>query len=57
VDELRSIGLDIPLAADLAHRLRARGVPLEGDVLTETDLRDAIAALPRFAAARRESSG
>ena len=57
VDELRSIGLDIPLAADLAHRLRARGVPLEGDVLTEADLRDAIAALPRFAAARRESSG
>src|SRR3712207_7784395 len=33
VEELREIGLDVPLAASLAHRLRRRGVPLEGDVL------------------------
>src|SRR5918992_1908266 len=33
VEELREIGLDVPLAASLAHRLRTRGVPLEGDIL------------------------
>ncbi len=44
VEELREIGLDVPLAASLAHRLRARGVPLEGDILTGTDLRAAISA-------------
>ena len=46
-DELREIGLDIPLAASLARRLRSRGVPLEGDVLTDSDLRKAVSALPR----------
>jgi energy-coupling factor transport system ATP-binding protein len=56
VDELRGIGLDVPLAADLAHRLRARGIPLEGDVLTEVDLREAVAVLPQLAT-KRESSG
>ncbi len=45
VEELREIGLDVPLAASLAHRLRARGVPLEGDILSEADLRAAISAL------------
>lgn len=44
VEKLRSIGLDVPLAASLAHRLRARGVPLEGDVLNEADLRTALSA-------------
>jgi energy-coupling factor transport system ATP-binding protein len=56
VVELRGIGLDVPLAADLAHRLRARGISLEGDVLTEADLREAVAALPQLAT-KRESSG
>ena len=56
VEELRGIGLDVPLAADLAHRLRARGISLEGDVLTEADLREAVAALPELAT-KRESSG
>ena len=46
-DELRDIGLDVPLAASLAQRLRSRGVPLEGDVLTDADLRKAVSALPR----------
>jgi energy-coupling factor transporter ATPase len=46
VDELREIGLDVPLAASLAHRLRTRGVPLEGDVLNAADLRAAISTLP-----------
>src|SRR5918993_3032944 len=45
VERLREIGLDVPLAASLAHRLRSRGVPLEGDVLAASDLRDALAAL------------
>lgn len=46
-DELRAIGLDVPLAASIAQRLRSRGVPLEGDVLTNADLRKAVSALPR----------
>jgi energy-coupling factor transporter ATPase len=45
VEELREVGLDVPLAASLAHRLRSRGVPLEGDVLDEADLREALSAL------------
>jgi energy-coupling factor transport system ATP-binding protein len=45
VERLREIGLDVPLAASLAHRLRSRGVPLEGDVLAAPDLRDALDAL------------
>jgi energy-coupling factor transport system ATP-binding protein len=54
VEELREIGLDVPLAASLAHRLRARGVPLEGDVLNGADLRAAISAL---GGSRAEASG
>ena len=45
VEELRSIGLDVPLAASLTHALRARGIPLEGDILNEVDLQAAVAAL------------
>jgi energy-coupling factor transport system ATP-binding protein len=45
VDELRGIGLDVPLAASLAHRLRLRGFTLGGDVLTDADLREALSAL------------
>jgi energy-coupling factor transporter ATPase len=44
VEELRGIGLDVPLAASLAHRLRERGVPLEGAILSGADLRAAISA-------------
>ena len=54
VERLREIGLDVPLPASLAHSLRARGVPLKGDILTEADLRAAIAAMPRSATAKRE---
>ena len=49
VERLREIGLDVPLAASLAHRLRSRGVPLEGDVLAAPDLRDALDALRQSA--------
>jgi energy-coupling factor transport system ATP-binding protein len=45
VDELREIGLDVPLAASLAHRLRSRSVPIEGDILDLADLRAALAGL------------
>ena len=44
VERLREVGLDVPLAASLAHRLRSRGVQLRGDVLDATDLREAISA-------------
>jgi energy-coupling factor transport system ATP-binding protein len=54
VDELREVGLDVPLAASLAHRLRARGVPLEGEILDEADLRAAISDL---GSSRAEASG
>ncbi len=54
VDELREIGLDVPLAASLAHRLRNRGLSLEGDILDEADLRAAISALT---GPRAEASG
>jgi energy-coupling factor transport system ATP-binding protein len=42
VDKLREVGLDVPLAASLAHRLRSRGIPLEGDILNTEDLRAAL---------------
>ncbi len=45
VERLRKVGLDVPLAASLAHRLRARGIRLEGDILDETDLRAALSAV------------
>jgi energy-coupling factor transporter ATPase len=54
VEELREIGLDVPLAASLANRLRSRGVPLEGDVLDAAGLRAAISAL---SGPRAEASG
>lgn len=45
VDELREIGLDVPLAASVAGRLRGRGVPLPDGILDEVDLRAAISGL------------
>jgi energy-coupling factor transporter ATPase len=45
VDELREVGLDVPLAASLAHRLRSRGIPLEGDILGPAELRAALSGL------------
>ncbi|MDQ3862042.1 MAG: ATP-binding cassette domain-containing protein [Actinomycetota bacterium] len=44
VERLREVGLDVPLAASLAHRLRARGVPIGEDILNATDLRAALSA-------------
>jgi len=42
---LREVGLDVPLAASLAHRLRARGIPLEGEILNTEDLRAALSVV------------
>ena len=44
VERLREVGLDVPLAASLAHRLRSRGVPLGDSILDAADLREAISA-------------
>ncbi len=45
VEKLREVGLDVPLAASLAHRLRARGITLQGDILNTADLRTALSAV------------
>jgi energy-coupling factor transporter ATPase len=45
VEKLREVGLDVPLAASLAHRLRARGIPIGGDILNTVDLRAALSAV------------
>jgi energy-coupling factor transporter ATPase len=42
VEKLREVGLDVPLAASLAHRLRARGIPVGEDILNVADLRAAL---------------
>src|SRR5919108_116504 len=44
VDKLREVGLDVPLAASLAHRLRARGIPIGEDILNTSDLCAALSA-------------
>jgi energy-coupling factor transport system ATP-binding protein len=44
VERLREVGLDVPLAASLAHRLRARGIPIEEDILNTADLRASLSA-------------
>ena len=41
-NELRSIGLDIPAAMELAAALRGRGIPLEGTIFTHEQLLGAI---------------
>jgi len=45
VEKLREVGLDVPLAASLAHRLRARGIPIGEDILNTSDLRAALSAV------------
>jgi energy-coupling factor transport system ATP-binding protein len=45
VERLREVGLDVPLAASLAYRLRARGFRLEGDILDEADLRISLSSV------------
>jgi energy-coupling factor transport system ATP-binding protein len=45
VGRLRDIGLDVPTAVSLAHRLRARGYPISTEILDEVELRGALRAL------------
>jgi energy-coupling factor transport system ATP-binding protein len=45
VEKLREVGLDVPLTASLAHRLRARGVLIREDILNTSDLRAALSAV------------
>ena len=44
-DRLYAMGLGIPKAAMLANRLRALGVPLDADIYTTDEIRDAIVSL------------
>ena len=40
--ELTEIGLNVPMAAELAEELRKRGIPLEGSIFTHKQLLDAV---------------
>lgn len=42
VDELLELGLDVPVPAELAARLRREGIPLEGDIISKEELGDAL---------------
>ncbi|WP_416195725.1 energy-coupling factor transporter ATPase [Selenomonas sp.] len=53
-DELRALGLEVPLAVELRDRLRAAGVALPTDLLTEAEL---VAALGRAAERGGEAVG
>ena len=53
-DELRALGLEVPLAVELRDRLRAAGVALPADLLTEAEL---VAALGRAAERGGEAVG
>jgi energy-coupling factor transport system ATP-binding protein len=44
VERLREVGLDVPLASSLAHRLRARGISIGEDILNTADLRASLSA-------------
>lgn len=42
VDELLELGLDVPVPAELAARLRRKGILLEGDIISKEELGDAL---------------
>ncbi len=42
VDELLELGLDVPVPAELAARLRRKGIPLEGNIISKEELGDAL---------------
>ena len=63
-DELRALGLEVPLAVELRDRLRAAGVALPSDLLTEAELVAALggaagdaAAVPGRKAAHARQAG
>lgn len=53
-DKLRALGLEVPLAVELRDRLRAAGIALPADLLTEAEL---VAALGRAAERGGEAVG
>ncbi len=42
VERLRAYGLDAPLPARIAYELRRRGIALEGEIVTNSELKEAI---------------
>lgn len=42
VERLRTFGLDAPIAARVAYELRRRGVPLEGEIVANGELKEAL---------------
>lgn len=45
VDELKAMGLDVPVAAEIAARLRDKGIDLPGDIITKEELGEALCRL------------
>ncbi len=44
-EELRTMNLDVPMAVELSHRLRARGMDIPPEVINEKELIDALCQL------------
>ena len=44
VEELKNMGLDVPAAAEIAYKLRQKGIPLPDDIITK-ELGDALCRL------------
>ncbi|QOX65522.1 energy-coupling factor transporter ATPase [Anoxybacterium hadale] len=42
-EEIKQLGLDVPFAVDVAHRLRKRGIEIPGSIIGSDDLADYIA--------------
>ena len=47
IDTLKKLRLDVPVAANLAHKLKDEGVNLEGDIIDDHELIAAIEKLIR----------
>lgn len=45
VEELKQMGLDVPAAAEIAYKLRKKGIPLLDDIITKEELGDALCQL------------
>ncbi len=45
VEELKDMGLDVPAAAEIAYKLRQKGIPLPDDIITKEELGDALCRL------------
>lgn len=45
VEELKNMGLDVPAAAEIAYKLRKKGIPLPDDIITKEELGDALCRL------------